>query len=82
MPVGTLAAAALVARGGDHDVDMPSGHAFNVVLGGSLLSRSAVGSRAHICYSSVSGALSGHFFTNDLAVLTSQLHARIPHCQA
>ena len=75
---GTPADQALQARGPDHDVDTATNDSFITVLGDALQHRNAVGGRSRICYSSVSGALSGHFFTRDQTVLASALHGAVP----
>ena len=70
----TPADQALQARGPDHDIDIAANDPFVTVLGNALQHRNAVGGRSRMCFSSLSGALSGHFFTRDQTVLATALH--------
>ena len=75
---GTPADQALQARGPDHDLDTATTDSIITVLGDAFQHRIAVGGRSRFCYSSLSGALSGHFFTRDPVVLARALHGAVP----
>ena len=59
-------------------MDLASADDFITTLGEALHARSVAGARSRICYSSISGILSGHFFTRDAAVLALALHGHVP----
>ena len=76
---GTAPAAALTARGPDHDVEVPNASNFNIALGNALLARPATlpGSSA-IPYSGVAGVTAGFFYTRDTTLLTRSITEHIP----
>merc|ERR1711865_45166 len=77
VPAGTAPAAALALRGADPDVDMAANDSYATVLGNASLARNQAGGRKRLCYSNVSGCLSGHLFTRDPLVLASPLHDHV-----
>ena len=70
---GVAPAVALTNRGADHDLDLASADEFISTLGEALHARAIAGARSRVCYSAVSGVMSGHFFTRDPAVLALAL---------
>ena len=69
---------ALQARGSDHELDLASSDDFITVLGDALHARNAAGARSRVCYSTVSGIMSGHLFTRDAFLLALALHGHVP----
>ena len=78
VPAGTLPPAALVLRGSDPNLAVPTANSLNTSLGVSLHAVNAAGGQRHLKYSGVSGLIAGAFFTRDPAVLQSLLHGAVP----
>ena len=78
VPAGTADAVALTLRGADHDADIAANDSYSVVLGNASLARNQAGGRKRLCYSNVSGCISGNFFTRDPIVLATPLHSSVP----
>ena len=77
VPAGTTAEQALQIRGSDHDLELATADPFITVLGNATQARPAPAGRSlDVCYSTVSGIMSGHFFTRDPLVLNAALHGR------
>ena len=78
LAAGTLPAAALTARGPDHNVEYPQADAFQTVLGDATGSTaSAVANRRQSPYSAVSGVLSGFTYSRDPILLASLIHGSV-----
>ena len=75
---GTLPAAALTARGPDHNIEYPQADPFETVLGDATGSTAAAAAnRRQSPYSSVSGVLSGFTYSRDPVLLASLLHGSV-----
>ena len=86
VPPGTPAPAALILRGGDHDIEYLGGTAYANALGATHLQRIAAGANTFgTPYSSCAGAAVEFMLTNDAGVLASfhtQIHVLPAKLQA
>ena len=80
VPAGTLPAAALAMRGGDPDVEFPTGSPFDVMLGTALNAYNAVATANHkaVPYSAVAGVIVTYMYSDDAAALARALTGDVP----
>ena len=78
VPAGTLAPAALVLRGSDHEVQFQSADSFHTVTSTTLYARDGPVANSKLArYSRVGGLLAGYFFTSDPGVIHALLHRKV-----